>query len=389
MDKEKKNKLKKLAHISNQQAKFTLPTFIDALIKALDAVLSDKEIDFLVKIKTDKLTSSQLKERMGLQDKEFEDIFNGLLHKGIIWSEELEDKTVYYIPPMMLGWFEMSFHDDKITSEKEDFANQLTKYFENFQKFNLPVLRTFINIWIKYRPPMSDIVSIKPEAVGEKTIAIGESLESPDSEVFTPNYVNDIIEKFGDKGKIALSNCLCRQNWKIQGQPCRLDLPLEAHLWLGKVADHVIKYDLGREITKEEAIELINECNKKGGINHVWHNHMDLNEPEISICNCCWDCCASIGNWNRGIMPIRLKTTCLARIPDESKCVGCGTCVQYCPTEAIYLKDGKAEHRENLCIGCGQCQLQCPEGAVELVTNERMVFLPLRKKSKWIKRLES
>ncbi|MBD3230628.1 MAG: 4Fe-4S dicluster domain-containing protein, partial [Candidatus Lokiarchaeota archaeon] len=308
---------------------------------------------------------------------------------GILWSEESEDETVYFIPPMMLGWFEMSFHDENITSEKEQFSNQLTKYFEKFQKFNLPVLRTFINLWIKMRPPMTEIASIRAKEAEEKTIEINRSLKAPDSQVFTPNDVNKLIEEFGDKGKIAITNCLCRQNWEIQGEPCRLGLPVEAHLWVGKVADHVIKYDLGKEITKKEAFKLLEECHKKGGINHIWHNNMDLEEPEIAICNCCWDCCASVGNWNRGIIPIQLKTSYIAKIPDESKCVGCGKCIDFCPTAAISLKDGKASHKENICIGCGQCYVQCPEGAVELIAEERMVFLPLKKKSRWKERLNS
>ncbi|TFF88041.1 MAG: 4Fe-4S dicluster domain-containing protein [Promethearchaeota archaeon] len=389
MNKKRKNKLKKVAHICNKQAKFTLPTFIDALIKAFDVVLSDDEIDFLLKIDTDKLSSNNLKERLELPDKKFSEIFNGLIQKGVIWSEELENETLYYIPPMMLGWFEMSFHGDKITSEKENFSNQITKYFETFRKFNMPIIRALINIWIKLRPPMSEIASVKVKKTEEKTIDIGESLEASDSRVFTPKNVNKLIEQYGDKGRIAVTNCLCRQNWEIQGEPCRLGLPLEAHLWLGKVADHVLKYKLGKEITKEEALELIEECNKKGGINHIWHNNMDLEEPEIAICNCCWDCCASIGNWNRGMMPIRLKTSYLSIIPDESKCVGCGTCIEFCPTEAISLKDEKAVHKDKLCIGCGQCYLQCPEGAVELIPMERMVFLPLKKKSKWEERIKS
>jgi ferredoxin len=49
---------------------------------------------------------------------------------------------------------------------------------------------------------------------------------------------------------------------------------------------------------------------------------------------------------------------------DEDKCVGCGVCVQQCPTDAISLKDGKAEIDMEKCIRCGRCHEACPQNAV-------------------------
>ncbi|MHA1309857.1 MAG: 4Fe-4S binding protein [Candidatus Helarchaeota archaeon] len=392
MNKSRKKKLKKLVNICNKHARFSLPTFTGSLVRAFDAVLNDAEVDFLLEIGTEQLTIDEIKKRVDLSEVEFSTIFESLIKKGILWSSTSESGDIYYeIPPMMLGWFEMSFADNNITPEKKKFSNHLSSYFNTFKKFNLPILRSLINLWIRLRPPMSEIATVEPKKAPttEKVIDINSKVELTDSKVFALKTVNLLVEKYGNEGKIAVTNCLCRQHWKIEGEPCRLELPLEAHLWIGKVADHVIKYNLGREISVEEAISIIEECHKKGGINHVWHNRMDLNEPEISICNCCWDCCASIGNWNRGIMPILLKAYYIATIPDENICIGCGICIKYCPTQAIKLKDGKAVHNHKLCIGCGQCEFQCPNGAVKLIEQERMVLLPARSPSKWIKRLES
>ncbi len=47
------------------------------------------------------------------------------------------------------------------------------------------------------------------------------------------------------------------------------------------------------------------------------------------------------------------------------KCVGCGTCVKYCPVSAIKLnREGKAVIDREKCIGCGECIAVCPEGAI-------------------------
>jgi ferredoxin hydrogenase large subunit len=51
---------------------------------------------------------------------------------------------------------------------------------------------------------------------------------------------------------------------------------------------------------------------------------------------------------------------------DESKCIGCDTCQQYCPTGAIFGDTGDAHKipHEEMCINCGQCLTHCPVGAI-------------------------
>jgi len=45
---------------------------------------------------------------------------------------------------------------------------------------------------------------------------------------------------------------------------------------------------------------------------------------------------------------------------DASRCDGCLACMRVCPTEAIRVKKGKAEVRQELCIDCGSCLTACP-----------------------------
>ncbi|MCD6384843.1 4Fe-4S binding protein [Candidatus Sumerlaeota bacterium] len=49
---------------------------------------------------------------------------------------------------------------------------------------------------------------------------------------------------------------------------------------------------------------------------------------------------------------------------DESKCQGCGNCVEVCPTQAISLKDGIASIDETRCVECFRCVSACPIGAI-------------------------
>jgi len=47
------------------------------------------------------------------------------------------------------------------------------------------------------------------------------------------------------------------------------------------------------------------------------------------------------------------------------KCVGCGTCLSWCPVTAISLKAKRAEIASKVCIGCGECMFVCPERAIK------------------------
>jgi len=50
---------------------------------------------------------------------------------------------------------------------------------------------------------------------------------------------------------------------------------------------------------------------------------------------------------------------------DASRCVGCTTCTQRCPTEAIRVRDGKAVIMRDRCVVCGECIRVCPHNAMK------------------------
>lgn len=49
---------------------------------------------------------------------------------------------------------------------------------------------------------------------------------------------------------------------------------------------------------------------------------------------------------------------------DESRCTGCGICVEACPGDAISLSEGVAVIDMEACIRCGECHEFCPQDAV-------------------------
>jgi len=54
---------------------------------------------------------------------------------------------------------------------------------------------------------------------------------------------------------------------------------------------------------------------------------------------------------------------CMYKV-DATKCTGCGSCVEVCPSEAIKVVDGKAQIDYDECAECGSCEAECPNEAI-------------------------
>jgi ferredoxin len=382
--KEREKRLKKLAGLMNTRHQNPFPVS-EPLLDCIDHVLTSDEIDFLIAMGTDPYTYGQASSRSAMPEDRFKVFFDGLLRKGYVWPHDTPDETEWFkLPGFMLGAFEVYLSDGEETPEKQEFARRLDALLQSFAKLNTIATRSFFNAQVrKSRPQQSILIpGSAPKGDGKgRTIAVGKTIEAEPARVYPAKTVEELIEKHGDGQSIAVVHCFCRQYHKMMDEACRFEHPPQSCIAIGSLARFSVQYGTGRYLSKQEAIELVHELQSKGAVHQVFHRDEDVHNPEIAICNCCWDCCGVLGSYSRGILPLNLHAFFEASLPDESVCNGCGTCADYCPVQAISIVDDLSRIDPEKCIGCGQCELQCSQEAIRMIENERTVFLPLIKRS--------
>jgi ferredoxin len=205
------------------------------------------------------------------------------------------------------------------------------------------------------------ITKVVPTAF-TRVIAVEESVDPGKQQVLDMDSVNRIIDT---SDALAVTRCTCR----VIAHKC--DMPVEACIQVGNAARYTLDRGTGRAISKQEARDIIKECERKGLV------HVTMNKSHVGhfICNCCECCCQTLPL----IISERLNLTAPSRFcaqVNADLCSGCGTCVDRCKFNAIELKDDIATITEDFCLGCGLCHVTCPENAITLVEKRPADFIP-------------
>lgn len=187
----------------------------------------------------------------------------------------------------------------------------------------------------------------------------GLSVKVPMQGVMPNEQMEPILEA---ATKIALAHCPCRMSARILG---RTDCThsLEVCLKYDEMAEFVISKGLAREITRDEAHHLLEECEKEGLVHMV-----DNTQGQVKhTCNCCGDYCWNVGIIRRRRVPRdQLMAVYFIRETDLENCIGCGACADICPVAAVEMKDGSPVLDLDWCIGCGVCAVSCPAGVISI-----------------------
>ena len=195
-----------------------------------------------------------------------------------------------------------------------------------------------------------------------RTIPVGASIEVK-PEAMPYERAEEIVRKHK---AFAISNCICRQEFKIMGKGC--DKPEESCLQLGFAASAVVQAGRGRAITREETLAILKRADEAGLVLQP----ANAKDP-LFICMCCGCCCGVLRLLKMHPKPAEMASSPFVASLDTETCKGCGKCVKRCQMEAISVdKNVDKDKRKAIlnldrCIGCGLCVSTCPTKSLTLL----------------------
>ena len=306
----------------------------------LKYMINDEQADLLVSLPG---SIEDISKKLSLDADKIKTYLKDMFRKGLVFKKEKNGILIWRAPAHIA-----QFHDATIVWPEAD-----NKFFDLWQNY-------MEKEWPKLAPDLSKFMP-RPYT---RVIPVGKSIDTGRVKVLSPENVREIIE---NSSPIAVTKCTCRLTMR------KCDSPVEVCLQVNKGASYTIERGSGREISKEEALEIIEKTEKAGLV------HVTMNKASIGsfICNCCGCCCQSftllISDGVNLCDPSRYVP-----VNDENLCSLCGTCIDRCWFKAIIINDDqKIEIDQEKCMGCGQCSISCPENAIQMIEKREADFIPV------------
>ena len=202
---------------------------------------------------------------------------------------------------------------------------------------------------------------------GFRVIPVEKEIKN-DKEIQPFEKVSAIIEA---NSKFAVADCICRKESEIMGDKC--DKLLEACMMFGVAAEYYIENGTGREITKEEAHQILLKT-EQDGLVHCSSNHKG---DKTFICNCCGCHCKALAFINKHDVPAVIAHSNYFATVDADTCEGCETCIDRCQINAIVMQDEIAQIGVDKCIGCGLCVSTCPSESIAMIHKQPEALSPI------------
>ena len=229
----------------------------------------------------------------GLTKEELENKLDEMSKKGLIMFKREGNIKYYGNALLMVGIFEF-----QVNRLKKEFIPDFHDYFDN--------------AWLPE--------AVKVKGAQLRTIPVEKSIELHDN-VSSFDNLEDLLKT--TDGPYAIINCICKQLKDMEGEPCKVTDRREVCMGFGIAAELYIEHGWGREITKEEAREILKK-NQEDGLVLQPDNSQNL----TFICSCCSCCCEGLSRYLKMSAPGKYIITNFYAQVDSDSCIGCGTCVE-------------------------------------------------------------
>ncbi|HMK77088.1 MAG TPA: 4Fe-4S dicluster domain-containing protein [Thermodesulfobacteriota bacterium] len=289
---------------------------------------------------------------MGKEVDEIRPILEGMANKGLCTAGSMRGATLYSAPVFVVGIFEFQFMRGTKTERDKKLARLIHAYKAAVDAGQGAVKITY---------PINRVIPVNQK------IQVGNTIR-------TYQQVASYIEKYQP---LAVATCFCRHEAKLIDEKDDCGKPDEVCMQFGMGAQFVIDRKMGRQISKEEAMEVLNKAEEAGLV------HATLNRQEIDfLCNCCGCHCMILKTALAQPKPGLSLNSGFKPRHDRDLCTSCGTCIDRCPTQALAMdSEDKPELNLDRCIGCGVCTTGCAFDAISLVERAGILAPPMDQKA--------
>jgi len=297
------------------------------LPKILDRMFSKEELRILTSLPS---TPAEIGEKFGEDESKIVKTLQNLYMRGVVVISDFKrEKPVYSIPSDAGLCIDLTLFDRRYSSDQE-LLDMLDKFHneEYIQSYDSKEEHIF------------------------RVIPVEKEIQAPPSVILPYEKISEIVK---DARIIVVQQCPCRTRAR------RCDNPQEICLSLDHVADYILSRGIGREVSKEEAMALLNQAENLGLV------HQTTNTSKVDVvCNCCTCCCSLLSAYvHFGKKMATIQSRYRAAVNHEA-CNSCGLCLARCHFGALSFENGKPFIWKERCMGCGLCASKCPVDAISL-----------------------
>ena len=279
---------------------------------SLASIVTDDEADVAIAAGLRKVrTAGWLAKKVGKPVEEVEKLAKHLAWIGVFrctYDKELGE-DVYFMQIFAPGIMEMLVNNQELL----DTHPEVGRAFEEYTRIRMQTMSPLI-----------------PDGYGLMRVIPVESAIKDLPGVSDYEKLSYYLNKYDT---FCVSPCSCRASRSSINDGCG-HLAEEMCVQMGKGAEHYIRTGRARQISREEALEIITRA-EENGLMHDIPNIEEAGES-AAICNCC--SCACFG-LRVGLMfgaRDAIRSNFQAEV-DEAKCVACAQCVEVCPANALKL----------------------------------------------------
>ncbi|MBQ9036263.1 MAG: FAD-dependent oxidoreductase [Erysipelotrichaceae bacterium] len=282
---------------------------------ALNAVLTKEEVKFLLSFKKTRVPYSpeEIAKRNNMSLEDTKKMIDHLCWVGVLeMNRENEDHHKQYnVPIFVPGSAEFMMMNDELTAQH-------------------PELATFFNLMTQM--PLEGVTPMVPPGgagIGMHVIPVEKAIEHENKSI-SVEHISHWLKKYD---KYSVGQCTCRKQQAMRGEGSG-EINGEYCMGVGDMAEYCVDKGMGRYISYEEALELLERCERHGFVHQI--TNIDGEDKIVAICNCAPGVCNALRTSQLYNTPNMSASAYRAHV-DAAKCVACGKCVEVCPVGAAKL----------------------------------------------------